>query len=428
MSDWVQKAEDQEISRLVNILDIKKDDNEKSAESADTASAAETSLLLKIIRKGLVESNLDLEIQRKDPKSPLHSVKTFEALHLKPELLKGIYAMGFNAPSKIQETALPTLLADPPQNMIAQSQSGTGKTAAFVLAMLSRVDTKLEYPQVLCISPTYELAIQTGEVAARMAQFCPEIKLKFAVRGEEVTPNSKLKDHIIIGTPGKLLDWGLKYRVFDLKKIRVFVLDEADVMIATQGHHDQCIRIHKLMREQESLENIKQYYVNCMNEEDKYNAIQNIYAGITIGQAIIFCHTRKTAGWLAGKMSSDGHSVAVLSGDLTVEQRLAVLDRFRAGLEKVLITTNVLSRGIDVEQVTIVVNFDLPMDVKGNADCETYLHRIGRTGRFGKNGIAINLVDGEKAMNICKYIENHFKKSIQLLDTGNSDEIEKIGY
>lgn len=153
--------------------------------------------------------------------------------------------MGFNAPSKIQETALPTLLADPPQNMIAQSQSGTGKTAAFVLAMLSRVDTSKDYPQVLCLSPTYELAIQTGEVAAKMAQFCPEIKIRFAVRGEEIGRNAKLSDHIIIGTPGKLMDWGIKFKVFDLKKIRVFVLDEADVMIATQGHQDQCIRIHK---------------------------------------------------------------------------------------------------------------------------------------------------------------------------------------
>lgn len=153
--------------------------------------------------------------------------------------------MGFNAPSKIQETALPTLLADPPQNMIAQSQSGTGKTAAFVLAMLSRVDTSKDYPQVLCLSPTYELAIQTGEVAAKMVQFCPDIKMRFAVRGEEIARNSKLTDHIIIGTPGKLIDWGTKFKVFDLKKIRVFVLDEADVMIATQGHQDQCIRIHK---------------------------------------------------------------------------------------------------------------------------------------------------------------------------------------
>lgn len=138
--------------------------------------------------------------------------------------------------------------------------------------------------------------------------------------------------------------------------------------------------------------------------------------------------------------------MGVLSGELSVEQRLAVLDRFRAGLEKVLITTNVLSRGIDIEQVTIVVNFDLPIDQMGRADCETYLHRIGRTGRFGeffgssikifakiilhisgKNGIAINLVDSEKSMDLIKVIEKHFGKTIKLLDAENSDEIEKIG-
>lgn len=231
--------------------------------------------------------------------------------------------MKFNAPSKIQETALPTLLANPPQNMIAQSQSGTGKTAAFVLAMLSRVDATKNYPQIICLSPTYELAIQTGEVAAKMAQFCPEIKIKYAVRGEEIDRNAKLADHIIIGTPGKLLDWAIKFKVFDMKKITVFVLDEADVMIATQGHQDQCIRIHKqlptscqmmffsatyekevmdfaeyivpnpiiikLMREQESLDNIKQYYVKCNNQDEKYQAITNIYGVITVGQAIMFC-------------------------------------------------------------------------------------------------------------------------------------------
>lgn len=516
--NWIKKAEDQEISTLVNELSIEKDKNDSapvekevtakaeetpppaepvsanseppaatatataansggtpsetaSTENGDTASSteeideafnpADASLLMKIIRKGLVESKQDLEVQRKNPMSPLYSVKTFEALHLKPELLQGVYAMGFNAPSKIQETALPTLLAEPPQNMIAQSQSGTGKTAAFVLAMLSRVNPAKNYPQVICLSPTYELAIQTGEVAARMAKFCPEIKLRYAVRGEEISKGSKLTDHIIIGTPGKLLDWGIKFRAFDLKKISVFVLDEADVMIATQGHQDQCIRIHKqlssscqmmffsatyerevmefaeyivpnpivirLAREQESLDNIKQYYVKCRNQDEKYQAISNIYGVITVGQAIIFCHTRKTAGWLSAKMSTDGHSVAVLSGNLTVEQRLAVLDRFRAGLEKVLITTNVLSRGIDVEQVTIVVNFDLPTDQQGRADCETYLHRIGRTGRFGKNGIAINLVDSDRSMAICRAIESHFQKRIHLLDAENSDEIEKIG-
>merc|ERR1719427_632441 len=368
--------------------------------------------------------------------------------------------MGFNAPSKIQETALPTLLADPPQNMIAQSQSGTGKTAAFVLAMLSRVNTDLKHPQVLCLSPTYELALQIGEVAGKMSRFCPDLTIRYAVRGEEVARGSKISDNIIIGTPGKVLDWSLKFRFFDLKKIKVFVLDEADVMIATQGHQDQSIRIQKnlsqdcqmmlfsatydtdvmnfaenivsdpviirLRREEESLDNIGQYWVQCETEELKYNAIANIYGVVTIGQAMIFCQTRKTASWLVEKMTKDGHAVALLSGKLTVEERIQVLDRFRDGLEKILITTNVMSRGIDIEQVTIVVNFDLPVDVTGTADCETYLHRIGRTGRFGKHGLAINLVDGPKSMGVLKQIEEHFGKDIDKLDAEDVDEIEKL--
>lgn len=130
---------------------------------------------------------------------------------------------------------------------------------------------------------------------------------------------------------------------------------------------------------------------------------------------------------MASKLVKDGHSVGMLNGDLTVEQRLAVLDRFRAGIEKVLVATNVLSRGIDVEQVTIVVNFDLPMDMNKKADCETYLHRIGRTGRFGKTGIAINLVDSEQSMQLLQTIEEHFGKKIKFLDAEDVDEIERIG-
>lgn len=126
-------------------------------------------------------------------------------------------------------------------------------------------------------------------------------------------------------------------------------------------------------------------------------------------------------------MAQDGHAVGILNGDLTVEQRLAVLDRFRSGQQRVLVTTNVLSRGIDVEAVTIVVNFDLPLDLNGQADCETYLHRIGRTGRFGKNGIAINLVDSDKSMDVCKQIEQHFGRTIEFLDTDDADQVEKLG-
>lgn len=421
----------------------------------------EISLMNKAINKGLIESKAMVEIERENPNSPLYSVKSFEELNIQPQLLKGVYAMGFNNPSKIQEKALPTLLADPPQNMIAQSQSGTGKTAAFVLAMLSRVDVTKNWPQALCLCPTFELAIQIGEVADSMGQYCPDIKIRYAVRGEILPRNTKLEEHIIIGTPGKVLDWSnLKFNNFDLRKVRMFVLDEADVMIAIQGHQDQSIRVHKslqqdcqmllfsatyeedvmnfaenivsnpvlikLRKEEESVDNIKQYYVYCSDVSSKYAAIANIYGTITIGQAIIFCRTKKTAAWLASELKKDGHALALLSGDLTPDSRLQVLDRFRQGLEKIIIATDVLCRGIDVEQVTIVVNFDLPVDMEGKANCETYLHRIGRTGRFGKKGLAINLVDGPRSMAVLKNIEKHFNRSILRLDAQDTDEIEKL--
>jgi len=374
---------------------------EQASVVSDEISAGERSLLQKIIRRGLVDTGSKLEIKQKDPTSPLYSATSFEDLNLRPELLKGVYAMGFNAPSRIQESALPILLADPPQNIIAQSQSGTGKTAAFVLAMLSRVDTTKNYPQILCLSPTYELALQTGDIIKQMGKFCPEITVVFAVRGVDIPTGEKLTQHIVIGTPGKVTDWAFRHNFFSLAKICVFVLDEADVMIATQGYQDTSIKIQRklpkncqfmlfsatyeaevmefaekivpdatvmrLKREEESLDNIKQYYIDCKNQNEKYRAIANIYGVITVGQAMIFCQTRRTASWLVTKLVQDGHSVALLTGELTVEQRIAVLNRFRDGRERILITTNVMARGIDVEQVTLVVNFDLPVDVKSSA-------------------------------------------------------------
>lgn len=431
-----------------------------SGDDDEQPSVAETALLQKIVRSGLVDNHNTIEVQRSDPSSPLYSVKSFEALALRPDLLRGVYGLGFNAPSKIQELALPIMLADPPQNLIAQSQSGTGKTAAFVLAMISRVDAQKQYPQALCLSPTYELALQTGSVVERMAEHMPSLRVKYAVRGQNLARHEKLTEQIIIGTPGKTLDWAQKYRFFDITKISVFVLDEADVMIAMQGHQDQSIRIHKMVpstcqmlffsatyshevmqfaeaivtkpvvmrlkREEESVDNIRQYYVQCANDEAKYAAIANIYGVVTIGQAVIFCHTKRNAGWLSRRMCADGHSVALLSGELTVEQRISVLDRFRDAKEKVLIATNVMCRGIDIEQVTIVVNFDLPIDTSGQADCETYLHRIGRTGRFGKSGIAISLVNGVRDEAILQQIQTHFGRKIHRLDAEDVDEVEKL--
>ncbi|XP_037539821.1 ATP-dependent RNA helicase DDX19B isoform X2 [Nematolebias whitei] len=368
--------------------------------------------------------------------------------------------MGFNRPSRIQENALPMMLAQPPQNLIAQSQSGTGKTAAFSLAMLSHVNTANKWTQCLCIAPTYELALQIGQVIEQMGKFLPDVKLAYAVRGNRMERGVNLQEQIVIGTPGTVLDWCTKYRLIDPKRITMFVLDEADVMIATQGHRDQSIRIHRqlgkecqmlllsatfedsvwkfaelvipdpnvirLKREEETLDTIKQFYVLCRDKEEKFAALCDLYGSLTVAQAMIFCHTRKTAAWLAENLTKDGHQVALLNGEMAVEQRAAVIERFRSGKEKVLVTTNVCSRGIDVEQVTLVVNFDLPMDLEGNADNETYLHRIGRSGRFGKRGFAVNMVDSKHSMDIISQIERHFSQKITKLDTANTDEMELL--
>ncbi|KAM4702944.1 ATP-dependent RNA helicase DDX25 [Rhinophrynus dorsalis] len=367
--------------------------------------------------------------------------------------------MGFNRPSKIQESALPMMLADPPQNLIAQSQSGTGKTAAFVLAMLSRVKIMKKFPQCICLSPTLELALQTGQVLEKMGTFCTGIEVIYAVRGNRPAKGSRIQAQIIIGTPGTVMDWCFKLRLIDITKISVFVLDEADVMINVQGHSDHSIRVKralpetcqmllfsatfedsvwsfaerivpdpniiKLKKEELTLDNIQQFYEPCNSSESKFISLDNIYGTLTIAQAIIFCQTRKTAKWLSQQLSKDGHQVALLSGELTVCERADMIQRFREGKEKVLITTNVCARGIDVEQVSIVVNFDLPVNFDGSIDYETYLHRIGRTGRFGKRGIAVNLVEN-RFLFMLKDLEKHFSIKIKKINTGDVDMMERI--
>lgn len=344
--------------------------------------------------------------------------------------------------------------------MIAQSQSGTGKTAAFLLSALFRVNSSLNYPQVLILSPTYELALQTGEVAKRLAKHRPDITFAFALRGEIIS-REPIRDHVVFGTPGKVLDWGLRNRRFDLKQITVFVLDEADVMINIQGHRQQSLMIRKalstncqmllfsatydtevmefaetiipdpviirLKRFEETLKNIGQYYVKCTSELEKYTALRNLFAVLSMGQAFIFCETKRSAHWLCERLKSDGHAVGVISGDLTVEERNAVIFKFREGMERVLIATNVVARGIDVDQVTIVVNYDLPVcHETREVDYDTYLHRIGRSGRFGKSGLAVNLIDGPQTLAMIKKLNDHFGIEIQPLDASDADEIERI--
>lgn len=430
-------------------------------EDDEAPTKAELSLLNKLLRQSVVENTQSLEVQQHDPNNPLYSAKTFEELPLRSDVRNGLYAMGFNRPSKIQETALPLLLADPPQNLIAQSQSGTGKTAAFVLAMISRVNESQTHPQALVLAPTLELARQIGDVCTQMLRHCPDIHVAYATRGNQAPKPGTCTEQIIIGTPGTVNDW-LRRHSFDPKKIGVFVLDEADVMISQQGHQDGSIRIQRMLRpstqmmlfsatydqpvmdfakkvipdpvvitlkrQEESLDNIRQLYIEVRNQEEKFEALSHLYGLMSIGQAIVFCQSRKSAAWLAGKMSGEGHATAILTGDLETDQRLAVLQRFRDhAKERLLITTNVCARGIDIEQVSLVVNYDIPYDVVNRRpDFENYLHRIGRTGRFGKTGVALNFVDGHRSLSNMKAIEEHFGRKIEKLDLSDAEQIASL--
>ncbi|KAJ1924983.1 RNA helicase required for poly(A+) mRNA export [Tieghemiomyces parasiticus] len=409
----------------------------------------------------LVENEHSVQVklanQQANPDSPLYSVKSFDDLGLTPELLKGVYGMGFTKPSKIQERALPLLLANPPTNMIGQSQSGTGKTAAFVLAMLSRVDPTQKYTQALCIAPARELARQIMDVVQQMGKYT-DITAAYAIKDEAPERGQKIDAHIVIGTPGTVHELQ-RTRKLDLKRVRIFVLDEADNMLDQQGLGEQSVRIKNLVPKtcqivlfsatfapvvhtfaqrfapdansislqvkELSVDGIKQFYMDCRDEEHKLEVLNSLYSLLTVGQSIIFVRRRDTADRIARLMTDAGHEVVSLHGKLETTERDAVMNAFRTGTTKVLITTNVLARGIDISQVNMVINYDIPVDGTGKPDPETYLHRIGRTGRFGRTGAAINFVHDHKSFQEMKAIQDHFGRPIVKIDTEDWEAMEK---
>ncbi|KAI9570553.1 P-loop containing nucleoside triphosphate hydrolase protein [Boletus coccyginus] len=433
----------------------------KNPEVAE-ATRSETSDLI----SSTFEVTVTLADQQADPNSPLYSAKSFEQLGLHPDLLKGLYALGFSKPSKIQERALPLLLANPPQNMIGQSQSGTGKTAAFVLTMLTRVDFSLNKTQAICLAPSRELARQIMSVVVAMGKFTP-VQTEYAIKDNLPRDVTRITAHIVVGTPGTMTDL-LKRRVIDSSGIKVFVLDEADNMLDQDGLGDQTLKVKNLLprtqlpqiilfsatfpdhvrnfankfapnankielqKEELSVEGIRQFYMDCRNEDHKYDILVSLYQLLTIGQSIIFCQHRHTADRISQRMTAEGHKVASLHGAKDASERDAIIDSFRDGREKVLITTNVIARGIDILQVNMVVNYDLPlMNERGNhpndgkPDIETYIHRIGRTGRFGRKGISINFVHDERTWLQMEEIEKTLGKKIIRIETNDLDEMEE---
>lgn len=412
--------------------------------------------------ENLIKSTYEVKVKlvdlQADPNSPLYSVKSFEELGLSNELLKGLYAMKFNKPSKIQEKALPLLISNPPRNMIGQSQSGTGKTAAFSLTMLSRVEESLNMTQCICLAPTRELARQTLEVIQTMGRFT-KITTQLIVP-DSMEKGSSTNSHVLVGTPGIMMDL-IRRKNINVSKVKVFVLDEADNMLDAQGLGDQCLRVKRtlpkdtqlvlfsatfpdkvrayaekfvpnansleLKQEELNVDGIKQLYMDCNSTNHKFEVLCELYGLLTIGSSIIFVEKKVTANELYAKMKKEGHLCSILHGGLESSERDRLIDDFREGRSKVLITTNVLARGIDIASVSMVVNYDLPTTPNGDADPSTYLHRIGRTGRFGRVGVSISFVHDKRSYDVLMKIQAYFGNiEMTRVPTDDWDEVERI--
>ncbi|KAL8897546.1 MAG: hypothetical protein Q9207_007165 [Kuettlingeria erythrocarpa] len=438
---------------------------EDSLASAQLDGATEPQHGTPMLEEPSYEVNVKLSDVQADPNNPLYSIRTFEELGVSQNILKGLYEMRIVKPSKIQEKALPILMKNPPQNLIGQSQSGTGKTAAFVLNILSRLD--LDDPdardsaQALVLAPSRELARQIIGVIQVMGRYVEGLVVAAGIPAEKEDRGKNLRGQVVVGTPGTVMDLITK-RLINSTGIKTLVLDEADNMLDQQGLGDQCKRVKKrlpglrqvvlfsatfpdyvvnyaknfapnaneitLKHEELTVEGIKQLYVECSSEDDKYDVLVRLYGLMTIGASIIFVKTRKTALEIERRMNAENHQCACLTGDFSPRDRDILIDAFRDGRMKVLIATNVLARGIDIQSVSLVVNYDLP-DMAPNdhnrADTQTYLHRIGRTGRFGRVGVSISLMSGQRDYRMLRQIEDYFGVKMQGLDPTDWDEVEK---
>jgi len=348
-------------------------------------------------------------------------VDNFDNMNLREDLLRGVYAYGFERPSAIQQRAIIPMVKG--RDLIAQAQSGTGKTATFSIGILQQLDYSLTQCQALILAPTRELAQQIQKVVLALGDYLGA-RCHACIGGTRVRDDiTKLQNgvHVVVGTPGRVYDM-LCRRVLEPKYIKVFVLDEADEMLS-RGFKDQIYDIFQALpsktqvglfsatmppdalditnrfmnapvrilvkKDELTLEGIKQFYVSVDREDWKLDTLCDLYDTLNITQAVIFCNTRRKVDWLTDKMRSREFTVSSTHGDIGQKERDVILNEFRTGSSRVLITTDLLARGIDVQQVSLVINYDLPRNL------ENYIHRIGRSGRFGRKGVAINFITHE---------------------------------
>ncbi len=364
--------------------------------------------------------------------------ESFDDLNLKPSLLRGIYAHGFERPSAIQQRAIRPILRG--RDVIAQSQSGTGKTAVFSIASLQMLQEKVKETQVVILSPTRELAEQTQRVVQSLGDYM-NVKCHAAIGGKRLGMDLKAMEtnqaQIVSGTPGRVFDL-IQRRALDTRALKALVIDEADEMLSL-GFKGQIYDIYRYLppqtqvvlvsatlpvdvlemtrkfmndpvrilvkRDELTLEGIKQFFVAVEKEEWKFDTLCDLYDTLTITQAVIFCNTKTKVDWLAQKMKENHFAVSSMHGDMDQAGREKVMEEFRSGSTRVLIATDIWGRGIDVQQVSLVICYDLP------TNRELYIHRIGRSGRFGRKGVAINFVKDDDVQTL-RDIERYYSTQI----------------
>jgi translation initiation factor 4A len=369
-----------------------------------------------------------------------YEIQTWDELNLDSNILRGIFAYGFEKPSPIQQKAIKPLILG--KDICAQAQSGTGKTATFTIGALSNVKTSLNSTQVLVLSPTKELTIQTAKVFESIGNMMVGLRVQKLYGGSVVEDgssfSSKNTPHIICGCPGRVQDMMRRGRIHS-KDIKLVILDEADEMLSS-GFKEQVYNIFqyfnndiqvalfsatlpdtitpiltKIMRnpvrinvkrEALTLEGIKQYYIAVDDDRQKYLTLKNLFSFLSVSQCIIYCNSVKRVSDLYEAMKEDEFPVCCIHSSMEKSAREAAFDDFRIGNSRVMISSNVTARGIDIQQVNIVINFDLPKCV------HTYLHRIGRSGRWGRKGVGINFIT-RRDLPLLKDIENHYVCKIE---------------
>jgi len=375
---------------------------------------------------------------------------SFENMGLKENLLRGIFSYGFEKPSVIQQKAIVPFAKG--KDVIAQAQSGTGKTATYAVGILNQIDDKRRETQALILVPTIPLAKQVGSVVKCLSVHT-DVTSAVCVGGTNMSESIKeLKQgvHVVTGTPGRVLHM-IEIGALDTSKVRVFALDEADEMLSKGFEEgirqifrtlpaeaqvglfsatlpEECLELTNqfmrnpvnilVKREELTLQGITQFYVNCERQDFKYEVLCELYTELSIAQAVIFVNTKRGVDWLTNQMTKDHFTISAIHSGLQPEERDAVMRDFRTGKSRVLISTDLLARGIDVQGVSVVINYDLPKNK------ENYLHRVGRSGRFGRKGLAINLIGGPGELRDLRELERFYDTQIEAMPTNVADYLK----